>query len=104
MYIIPLDNLPNQKLNVTIPINSKNTTLTLFIRYQSINKYWVMDIIKNNNTLVANIPLVCGINLLQQYGYLGIGSAYIINQGNNNIDIPDNTNLGTDFILAWGDN
>lgn len=70
-------------------------------------------------------------NLLQQQRYLDIGSAYIVNVANANngttgaglgygsggygqggyggggggggIDYPDNTNLGTQFQLWWGD-
>lgn len=70
-------------------------------------------------------------NLLQQQRYLAIGSAYIINVGNLNgagasvgfnygqggygqgpygggigfggVDYPDDTNLGTNFLLFWGD-
>jgi len=69
-------------------------------------------------------------NLLQQQAYLRIGSAYIVNVSNKvpigtkglgygeggygegpyggipgfaGVDYPDNTNLGTDFQLWWGD-
>lgn len=70
-------------------------------------------------------------NLLQQQRYLAIGSAYIINVANTNgsgasvgnsygqggygqgpygggfgfngVDYPDETNLGSSFLLFWGD-
>lgn len=69
-------------------------------------------------------------NLLKQQRYLGIGSAYVVNvsnlvpsqggdtgygeggygagpyggdSGEGGLDYPNNTNLGTDFQLWWGD-
>jgi hypothetical protein len=41
-------------------------------------------------------------NLLQQYGYLAIGSAFILNTGNAESDFPSEANL-TQFSLLWGD-
>lgn len=35
---------------------------------------WFLDIADaNNNALVSGIPLVTGVDLLQQYGYMGFG-------------------------------
>lgn len=57
--------------------------------------------------LLDVVPLVTGdypaANLLKQYSYLNIGSAYIVPASNNLIDNPDFTNLGTDYVLVWND-
>jgi hypothetical protein len=42
-------------------------------------------------------------NILGQYSYLKIGSAYLLNVGNISSEGPDETNLGTDWKLAWSD-
>jgi len=106
--VIPLTSEPNQSLTVTIPIGSQNITLNLKISYNSAAGYWVMTVKdKSNNILVDGIPLLCGQypagDLLEQYQYLNIGSAFILNLGNSYLDSPDDTTLGTDFVLVWGD-
>ncbi|EPS48985.1 hypothetical protein CFSAN002367_17888 [Clostridium botulinum CFSAN002367] len=54
--------------------------------------------------LIHSLPLVCGLNLLEQYSYLNIGSAYIVKLNPNLMeDNPNEFNLGKDFILVWGD-
>jgi hypothetical protein len=70
--------------------------------------YWQLAIFDvNNNPLVASVPLITGwypaANLLGQYQYLNIGSAYLLNTGNAAVDYPGPTNLGL-FSLLWGDN
>ena len=102
-YTIPVNSDPNQSLACTIPINNKNIRLNLKIFYNDVAGYWTMRISdKDNNILVDSVPLLTG-NFLEQYQYLGIGSAYIVNNGNSSMDSPDNTNLGTDFLLVWSD-
>ena len=61
----------------------------------------------NNVPLVSNIPLVTGnnpaCNILAQFAYLEIGSAFVINQtGTTVVNFPNSLDLGTDFILVWG--
>lgn len=107
--IIPLTSDPNQKLSVTLPINNINLTLNLTVRYNTVANYWVMTIAdKDNDLILDSVPLITGgysaADILGQYQYLGIGSAYIVNVGNSALDYPDDTCLGTDFVLVWGDN
>lgn len=107
-YIIPLTTNPNQYLTVTIPIDGKNITLNLVLRYNLNSNYWVMTVIDiSNNTIIDSLPLVPGgypaADILGQYEYLGIGSAYIVNASNIQQDIPSDTTLGTDHLLLWGD-
>lgn len=105
---IPLSAAPNQTLKVSLLVDGAALTLILFLSYNEIAKYWVMSIFdKNNQLLVAGVPLVTGnfpaCNVLVQFAYLQIGSAYVINQSGTKIaSLPDNITLGTDFVLVWG--
>jgi len=107
--LIPLTNDPNQNFTVTIPIDGENRTLTLNINYNSIASYWTMSVVdkKTDTLLISSVPLITGsypaADLFLQYKYLGLGSAIILKTGTLLMDYPDNTNLGTDFVLAWGD-
>ncbi len=106
---IPLTTDPNQNFTTTIPINNKNITLTLDIRYNGIGGYWFMSVTdkKTGNVLIDSLPLLTGEypsgDILHQYQYLGIGSATVVKTGNLSDDSPDSTNLGTNFVLLWGD-
>jgi hypothetical protein len=57
--------------------------------------------------LVDSLPIITGIfpaaNLLEQYQYLRIGSAVVVPVGSPATVEPDNTNLGSEFALVWGD-
>lgn len=106
MYIVPLTTSPNQTFTSTIPINGGKIKFNFFLKYNTEQKCWEMDLCdKNKNPLVASIPLVCGLNILEQYDYLNIGSAYIVKTDPNiTVDRPNEYNLGSTFLLVWGDN
>lgn len=107
--IIPLTTEPNQQMYVKVPIDNKNIPFLLTIRYNSIGEYWSIDIADGNTgeVILSGLPLLASeypaANALEQYSYLQIGSMYVI-KINDSIkkENPDITNLGTDFILVWG--
>lgn len=106
--IIPLTTAPNQRLVINPLVDGTPITLNLVLSFNEMAQYWVMAIFDvAGNPLLSSIPLITGsypaANILGQYGYLGIGSAYVINASNSTLDYPNNTNLGTDFVLIWGD-
>jgi hypothetical protein len=106
--IVPLTTDPNQKLSITLPVNGINLTLNLTINYNSAANYWVMTIADKTGTVILDsVPLLTGkypaADILGQYQYLGIGSAFVVNASNTSLDIPNDTSLGTDFLLVWGD-
>lgn len=105
MYVIPLTTSPNQKFTSTIPIDGKKIKFNFFLRYNTEANYWVLDVYNaKNQSLIVSLNLVCGLNLLAQYSYLNIGSAYIAKVDKSLADdIPNEYNLGTDFVLVWGD-
>ncbi|CAI3574414.1 MULTISPECIES: phage baseplate plug family protein [Bacillota] len=105
MYIVPLTTSPNQTFTSTIPIDGNKIKFYFFLRYNTEQNCWEMDISNSNKEpLINSIPLVCGSNLLEQYSYLNIGSAYIVKTDTNiSGDKPNDKNLGSTFILVWGD-
>lgn len=106
--VIPLDSSPNQSFRIVLSIDSVNKALQFKIRYNEIAEYWTMTVIEptDNTILLDSIPLLMGDypadNLLEQHAYLNIGAAYLVNVGNVS-DNPSDSDLGTNFILIWGD-
>lgn len=107
--IVPLTNDPDQTFLITLPVNGANLDLFFRVRYNTEANYWCLSVIdvSTKTMLIDSLPLVTGeypaANLLGQYEYLGIGQAYIVKNGTPSTQNPDNTNLGTDFVLVWGD-
>jgi hypothetical protein len=106
--IVPLNVAQNQQFSAQLTINGAPLTLLLELSFNSMAGYWELFISNVTGTaLIANVPLVTGLypaaNLLAQYQYLQIGSAYLLNTGNAVVDYPSQSNLGQ-FSLLWGDN
>lgn len=108
--IVPLETYPDQVIHVTVPAqNGNNAQLILHLRYNTEGDFWHMDISDSQeNLLVTGVPLLTGgypaANILNQFDYLGIGSAVILNMTEaTEADIPGLADLGTDFVLIWGD-
>lgn len=106
--IIPLTASPNQQFAVNLTVDSNPLTLQLALRWSAMAGYWVMSIFNSAGSLLLDsIPLITGwypaANLLAQFGYLKIGSAYILNSGTSNSDYPGSNDLGSGWALMWGD-
>lgn len=106
--IIPLTSSPNQSFAVTLQVDGNALTLNLVIRWSEMAGYWVMTIKDAaGNLILDSIPLLTGwypgANILAQYEYLKIGAAYILNEGISTSDYPGRNDLGTNFVLLWGD-
>ena len=107
--IIPLTNAPNQSISTSLAVNGSVLRLQLDIFFNEISQIWMMDISDSQgNLLVSDVPLLTGswpaANMLAQYGYMNIGSAYLINLGQVADDYPNANELGNSFLLLWGDN
>lgn len=109
LQCVQLNSLPNQTFNVTPTIDGKKLTIKVQLRWNIQAQYWVMTVIniKTGEYYVDDIPLMAGIlptiNLLEPHSYLQIGSCYVVNISGSSTDVPNQYNLGTDFILLWGD-
>lgn len=106
--IVPLTNDPQQTLSVSLNVDGSVLRLQLFVYFSEMAQYWLMNISDaSGNLLISSMPLVTGdwpaANLLAQFGYLEIGSAYIINLGQVSDDYPAADELGDSFSLIWGD-
>jgi hypothetical protein len=106
--VIPLNSSPTQSLAVALNVDGAVLRLQLEVYFSEMAQYWVMDISDNaGNLLISSMPLITGSwpggNLLMQFVYLAIGSAFIINLGQVANDYPTASQLGTDFILIWDD-
>ncbi len=112
MYqIVNLSSTPNQSFLANLSVNGVALKLNLTINFNEIAQYWTMGIADvNNNTLISEVPLLTGTypaaNILGQFQYMNIGSAYLLNvsNGSTTLDYPNGQDLGTDFVLLWGDN
>jgi hypothetical protein len=106
--VIPLTSSPNQSFAATLQVDGKPLTLNFAIKWSEMAGYWVMSIFDSAlDLLLDSIPLITGwypgANILGQYGYLGIGSAYVVNNGTSASDYPGKNDLGTNFSLVWAD-
>ena len=107
---IPIKSLPNQKLKVEVVFDGKKQTFNLEFNYRDFCGYWTMTVKDSyRNTLLSNIPLVCGEGLLNagdlfaQFKYMNLGSFVCAKVYKSDLDIPDQTTLGSIFQLGWGD-
>jgi len=106
---VPIVPNANQSFTCTLPIDNKNIILAFGITYNSVADYWAMSIrdVRTNTQLLDGVPLVTGeypgANLLEQFEYMGIGSAVIAPTSSLAKDRPGVSNLGTEWALVWGD-
>jgi len=109
-YEIPLTCAPDCYQSFTLTMNEseadkENITLELRLRYLDRYDIWLADVrnLATNAVLCAGVPLVLGVNLLGQAGYLGAGEAYVMQALPTELEHPDNKTLGSTFVLVWGD-
>ena len=103
--IVPLTQAPNQTLTVQLTVDGGPLTLNLAFSYSAMSGWWQMQVADaQGNILIASVPLITGYypaaNMLAQYGYLQVGSAYLLNTGNSPDDYPGANDL-TAFSLLW---
>ena len=106
--IVPLTSMPNQSLSVQLTVDGSPLTLNLTLNYSYVSGYWSMTVYSAQGVLLLDsVPMLTGIypaaNMLSQYAYLAIGSAYLLNVGSSDADYPGVNDLGSNFLLAWGD-
>lgn len=104
MYsIVPFQGIPHRKFSAKVPIDGGNTLLKFQMSYNDLAHYWLVDIYKNDGLVYAGLPLVPGQNILEQVGYLGVGSAWIAPRSRAMEQWPSETTLESDWYIVWGD-
>ena len=103
---IPLDCTPFSQRTFKLTLEgNRNVNILLKLRYHDLYDLWLADIIDNatGTALIVSLPMVLGINLLEQYEYMNIGKAYLKAVEPTDLMQPDNKTLGSTFVLIWGD-
>lgn len=90
-YVIPL--VPqNQEFYVSL----NGTTYHLKVKWNSFQQSWSLYIEDDQqNPILSGVPLVTGCDLLEQFAYLGLGGAMVVQSSNNPDEVPDYTSLGS---------
>ena len=102
--IIPITSANNRKFSTKVPIDKTNKVLQFETQYNELAGYWLVTISDSSgNNLISCLPVVPAQNILEQYAYLGIGSAYIVPAQTAKEQWPSVDTLGSDWLLVWGD-
>ena len=101
--IVPFQATPNHKFSAKVPLDGGNTLLKFRMTYNDIAGYWLVDIYKNDLLVYSALPLVPGQNILEQVGYLGVGSAWIVPRSRVQDQWPSMVTLESDWYVIWGD-
>lgn len=101
--IIPMQAIPNHSFSAVVPIDGGNTNLGFLLTYNEISNYWMIDISKDDVLVLSGLPMVPAQNLLEQLGYLGIGSMRIIPRSDVQEQWPSQGTLSSEWYVVWGD-
>lgn len=110
MYKIPLTNSPNQTFSVTVPVNGENKDFTFNLSYNEQAGYWFLTLSDSisQEIIFSQLPLLCSFdgfsNIITQLSYKLIGSIYIAPLQETANSMPNDEDIGTKYILVWGDN
>lgn len=96
LYEIPLISEPQ-----TLTLSLGGTDYALRLRWNDHASLWILDIADaDENDLVCGIPLVTGIDLLEQYQHLGFNGGLYAYE--NDTDVPPSFDtLGVSGGLVW---
>ena len=101
--IVPMQALPNHSFGCVVPIDGGNTSLRFRLMYNELAGYWVVNISRNGETLLAGLPMVPAQDILEQFKYLEIGSAWIVPRSRVAEEWPSYGTLSSDWYVVWGD-
>lgn len=101
--IVPMQAIHDHSFRAVVPIDGGNTNLGFRLTYNELAGYWVIDISKDEEPVLSGLPMVPAQNLLEQFGYLGIGSMRIIPKSEAQEQWPSQGTLSSDWYVVWGD-
>lgn len=96
-YEVPLTNTPQK-----VVVDLAGVAYQLLVQWNGASACWILDINNQDGTpILQGVPLVTGVNLLDQFDYLDIGGAlYAQTDGDVNV-VPTFDNLGTEGHLYF---
>jgi uncharacterized protein DUF6983 len=90
-YLVPLTP-QNQEFDLSM----NGVTYHLIVKWNPFSACWELYIEDSQqNPIVSGIPLVTGCDLLEQYAYLGIGGAFVVQSSDSPDTVPDYASLGS---------
>jgi len=97
-FEIPLTPSPQ-----TFTVSLSGTEHRLTVQWRNADGLgWVVDISDiSGNPIIQGIPLVTGINLLEQYAYLGFNGVLWVQTTDDPDAVPTFDNLGVGSHLYW---
>ena len=101
--VIPMQAIPNHSFSAVVPIDGGNTNLGFRLMYNELANYWIVDISKDDEVVLAGLPMIPAQNILEQFKYLGIGSAAIVPRSDVKEQWPSFETLSSDWYVVWGD-
>ena len=87
--------------NQQFRIQLASTTYTLKVIWRDVAG-WILDVADSGGVaMLTGVPLVPGVNLLEQFPELGINGAFVTLCDNGSPEYPTKTNLGTFSHLVF---
>ena len=95
----------SNNFNCRLEVDGEKKYFNFAFRYNAISKMWFVDIkdINKNQMLLNGLPLVPSQDLLEQYKYKNMGSAYLIPRNETDEEYPSYDTLKNNWALLWGD-
>ena len=100
---VPMQPIPNHQFSCSVPIDNLNLLLRFRMMYNELAGYWVVDISKGDTPVLSGLPVIPAQDILEQFKYLGIGSAYIVPKSEVQEQWPSANTLSSDWYVLWGD-
>jgi len=102
IFEIPLSSSTPQKLHISLSGVDYTLSLTWNTYANAGAGLWMLQIGDTlENVLVSGIPLVTGCDLLEQFGYLGIVGALLVQGAGNPANVPTFNDLGSGSHLFY---
>jgi len=97
-FIIPLTAAAPQKFTISLSGVAYTFTLT----WNDPGQVWILNIADvNGNAILSGVPLITGVDLLEQFGYLGFSGQLQVQTNNDTFAVPTFENLGVGGNLYY---
>lgn len=94
--------VPLQPQAQQLYVSLNGVTYQLTLRWNAYSAAWVADLASASGTpMISGFPLVTGVDLLEQFEYLGIGGALVVQSDNDPNLVPNYGSLGVTGHLYY---